>query len=96
MHDHENIREEEHPPLVARNTRIGLSLFAIYLALYAGFMGLSTFAPKVMQARPFGGLNLFVLYGFGLIVAALILAIVYLLLCRRPVADQTASPTKDG
>lgn len=86
MHDHENVREDEHPELVARNTRIGLWLFALYLALYAGFMGLSTFAPKVMQGRPFGGLNLFVLYGFGLILAALVLAIVYLLLCRRPVA----------
>ncbi len=85
MHDHENIREDESPALVARNTRTGLKLFAIYLACYAGFMGLSTFAPEVMKLRPFGGLNLFVLYGFGLILAALILAIVYLVLCRRAV-----------
>lgn len=90
MHDHENVREDENPQLVARNTRTGLWLFVVYLALYAGFMGLSTFAPKVMQQRPFGGLNLFVLYGFGLIIAALILAIVYLLLCRRSMTDRKA------
>lgn len=93
MHDHENVREDEHPELVSRNTRIGLLLFAVYLALYAGFMGLSTFAPEVMKARPFGGLNLFVMYGFGLIVAALILAIVYLMLCRRPVPGTGAHPS---
>ncbi len=91
MHDHENVREAENPQLVTRNTRTGLWLFVVYLALYAGFMGLSTFAPQVMKIRPFGGLNLAVLYGFGLILAALILAIIYLLLCRRPIA-----PGKDA
>jgi uncharacterized membrane protein (DUF485 family) len=96
VHDHENVREEEQPELVARNTRIGLGLFAIYFALYAGFMGLSTFAPDVMKVR-YGGINLSVLYGFGLILAALILAIVYLLLCRRPVAGAAAvSAKKEG
>jgi uncharacterized membrane protein (DUF485 family) len=96
MHDHENVREDEHPDLVARNTRIGLGLFAVYLLLYAGFMGLSTFAPEVMKVR-YGGINLSVLYGFGLIIAALILAIIYLLLCRRPVADvATSTANKEG
>ena len=86
MHGHENVREHELPELVARNTRTGLVLFAVYLVLYAGFMGLSTFAPEVMKMRPFGGINLAVLYGFGLILAALVLAIIYLYWCSRPVA----------
>jgi uncharacterized membrane protein (DUF485 family) len=90
VHDHENVRETEDPQLVARNTRTGLWLFLVYLALYAGFMGLSTFAPTVMQARPFGGLNLALIYGFGLIVSALVLAVIYLWLCHRPVAGQRA------
>jgi uncharacterized membrane protein (DUF485 family) len=91
MHGHENVREHELPELVARNTRTGLVLFAVYLALYAGFMGLSTFAPDVMKMRPFGGINLAVLYGFGLILAALVLAIIYLYLCSRPVAAAHSS-----
>ena len=86
MQNHENIREEEDPQLVARNTRIGLLLFIIYLSLYAGFIGLTTFAPKVMQSTPFGGINFAILSGFMLIVAALVLAIIYLILARRPVA----------
>jgi len=86
MQNHENIRETEDPKLVARNTRIGLILFALYLSLYAGFIGLTAFAPKVMQSTPFGGINFAILSGFMLIVMALVLAIIYLILARRPVA----------
>jgi len=84
MHDHANHREDEHPELVAYNTRLGLVLFAFYCALYAAFMGLSTFAPGVMKLQPFGGVNLAILYGFGLIAAAMILAIIYLFLAKQP------------
>ena len=59
------------------NTRLGLILFAIYLAFYGGFVFLSAFAPASMESKPFAGLNLAVIYGFGLIVLALLLAIVY-------------------
>lgn len=83
MHDHENIREDEHPEIVAHNTRLGLVLFAVYCLLYGGFMGLSTFAPQVMKSQPFGGMNLAIIYGFGLIVAAMLLAVVYLFLAKR-------------
>lgn len=92
VHDHENVREDEHPALIAHNTRLGLVLFAVYCALYAGFMGLSTFAPAVMKSQPFGGANLAIIYGFGLIAAAMILAIVYLFLAKQP--DSGATKTK--
>jgi uncharacterized membrane protein (DUF485 family) len=65
------------------NARYGLWLFLIYVVLYGGFMGLSVFAPQVMSKSPFGGVNLAILYGLGLIVAAFLLALVYTLLCRR-------------
>jgi uncharacterized membrane protein (DUF485 family) len=83
MHDHENVREDEHPEIVAHNTRLGLVLFAVYCLLYGGFMGLSTFAPQVMTSQPFGGMNLAIIYGFGLIVAAMLLAVVYLFLAKQ-------------
>ena len=65
------------------HTRYALILFAIYVALYAGFMALNAFAPHLMQRAPFGGVNLAILYGLGLIVAAVVLALLYTLLCRR-------------
>lgn len=77
---------DDHPELAAANARAGLWLFALYLALYAGFVGLSAFAPALMATAPFGGLNLAVLYGMGLIAAALLLALLYMAACRRAAA----------
>ena len=66
----------------ARNARIGLVLFFIYLAFYGGFVLLNAFAPQVMEATPVEGINLAILYGFALIVAAFVLALLYGVLCR--------------
>jgi uncharacterized membrane protein (DUF485 family) len=87
MHDHENAREDEHPEIIAHNTKLGLILFSFYCALYAGFMGLTTFVPHIMRLTPFGGMNVALLYGFLLIIMVFILAICYLYLARRPGQD---------
>lgn len=67
-----------------RNARIGLVLFGIYVLLYGGFVMLNAFSPDSMEITPVAGINLAILYGFGLIVAALILALLYGWLCRVP------------
>ncbi|MFQ5733073.1 MAG: DUF485 domain-containing protein [Planctomycetaceae bacterium] len=67
----------------SRATRIGLVLFAVYLLLYGGFVGLNAFAPETMEATPIEGVNLAILYGFGLIAAAFALALLYGWLCRN-------------
>ncbi len=66
-----------------RRTRLGLCLFAVYLALYVGFVLLNALAPERMAWTPFAGVNLAVLFGLGLILAAFLLSLVYELLCRR-------------
>jgi uncharacterized membrane protein (DUF485 family) len=63
-------------------SRIGLGLFALYVALYAGFMAVVLVRPDWLSARPFGGTNLAIAYGLGLIAAALVLAVVYMAACR--------------
>jgi uncharacterized membrane protein (DUF485 family) len=76
-------REQEDAAVVAYNTRIGVVLFFIYVAFYGGFMALSAFRPELMS-RPFaGGANLAVVYGFALIAAAIVLALIYMRLCRK-------------
>lgn len=65
-----------------RNARLGLVLFAAYLAMYGGFMALAAFSPQTMASTPFGGTNLAILYGMGLIVGAIALALLYMVLCR--------------
>ncbi len=71
-----------------RNARVGFVLFIVYLLLYGGFVFLNAFAAEVMERTPIAGVNLAILYGFGLIVAALIMALLYGFLCREEPADQ--------
>jgi uncharacterized membrane protein (DUF485 family) len=59
---------------------IGLALFWVYVALYGGFMALVLVRPDLLALRPFGGVNLAILYGMGLIAAAFVLAVLYMLL----------------
>ena len=81
---------DEHPEISSRNSRYGLVLFAIYLVLYGGFMLLNAFLPQIMEQTPLPGINLAILYGFGLIVSALLLALIYGYLCRE--REPGASP----
>lgn len=69
------------------NARVGLILFTVYLLLYGGFVLLNAFATETMEWTPVAGVNLAILYGFGLIVAALMLAVLYGLLCK-PAREQ--------
>lgn len=73
----------EHPHLVSRNARYGLVLFAAYVALYVGFIGVATFRPALLAAEAPGGVNWAVAFGLGLIGAAFALAAVYMVLCGR-------------
>ena len=78
---------------MARNARVGLILFGIYLVLYGGFVLLNAFSPTTMEATPIAGVNLAILYGFGLIVAAIVMSLLYGFLCR---VEQPAPPAKQG
>jgi uncharacterized membrane protein (DUF485 family) len=71
----------------ARNSRRGLALFAVYLLLYGAFVLTNAFAPEVMEQAPFAGVSLSIIAGFGLIVAAFALALLYGWLCRSNPSD---------
>ena len=72
-----------------RNARLGLVLFAVYLLLYGGFMALSAFGLDTMRSTPLFGVNMAILYGFGLIIGAGVLALLYMVLCKAPKTDET-------
>jgi uncharacterized membrane protein (DUF485 family) len=65
----------------SHNARIGVWLFALYTAFYGGFIAMNAFAADSM-ARLYFGVTLSVLYGFFLILLAVVLALVYLRLSR--------------
>ena len=75
-----------------RNARIGLILFFVYLAFYGGFVLLAAFSPATMARTPWAGVNLAIWYGFALIAAALLLALIYGYLCRIEVTSEPGRP----
>ena len=82
-----SIEPEPHDLATAkRNSRFGLILFTVYLTIYGTFVLLNAFRPELMDRTPVAGLNVATLYGFGLIIAALLLAALYAWLCRAPEA----------
>jgi uncharacterized membrane protein (DUF485 family) len=80
---------------IARHARFGFWLFIVYVILYGGFVYLAAFRADLMASKPFGGVNLAVLYGMGLIVSAFVLALIYMMLCSRT-EDKAQSDGKDG
>jgi uncharacterized membrane protein (DUF485 family) len=78
--------EGEQAHTITRNARQGLRLFAIYFFFYAGFVVLNAFRPDWTEATPLAGINVAVLYGFALILGALIMSLVYGWLCHGPAA----------
>lgn len=86
------------------NTKLGLILFFVYLVLYLVFVLTSALATDVMDITIVAGLNLAMVYGFGLIFAALVLALIYGLLCKTEIVQPTgetsngddSSPAKGG
>jgi uncharacterized membrane protein (DUF485 family) len=84
---------QEHGHIVCNmksTSQVGLILFFIYCVLYLGFTLINAFVPTWMEAKPFLGLNLSVTYGFCLIFAALILALVYGLIARSTCTQATS------
>jgi uncharacterized membrane protein (DUF485 family) len=83
-HSHLPPPEVRDPAVERYNARLGLVLFAVYLAAYGAYVLINTFRPAVMDEVPFLGVNLAVSSGFALIVGALVLALLYAALCRTP------------
>jgi uncharacterized membrane protein (DUF485 family) len=76
-------KEQEDEAVVAYNTRMGVILFIVYVLFYGGFMALSAFWPEVMSKPFLCDANLAVVYGFALIAVALVLALIYMKVCRK-------------
>ena len=60
-----------------RQSRDGLALFFLYMAMYLGFIYINAFDPALMKKPAFAGVNTAVVYGFALIVVAIVMAFLY-------------------
>ena len=80
---HEPAPEIGEDAAAAYKTRVGVILFLIYGLVYAGFAAINTLSPKLMGNVVFAGLNLATVYGFGLILLAIVMGLIYNSMCTR-------------
>lgn len=80
---HEPAAETKEDNAVPYKTRLGVIMFILYAIVYAGFVIINITTPTLMEMTIIFGLNLAVVYGFGLIILSLVLALIYNVLCVR-------------
>lgn len=64
-------------------SRLGLKLFFFYAMVYFGFVFISISRPALLGKKIFLGLNLAIIYGFGLILLAIIMGFLYHIAASR-------------
>ena len=94
---HEPATPAEKDPAGRYKSRLGIRMFIFYSLFYASFVAINLINPLAMAQIVFAGLNLATVYGFALIVIALIAALIYDWLCRRQEAllSQVQKPEQE-
>lgn len=80
---HEPAAQSGKDPAAAYKSRVGVWMFVLYSLIYVGFVAINLVKPLWMEATVLFGMNLATVYGFGLIVFALVQALLYDVMCRR-------------
>ena len=68
---------------VKKKTKLGVILFFIYFVIYAGFVAIGVADYTLMGKIVLGNQNLAVVYGFGLIIFAILLGLFYNWRCTK-------------
>ncbi len=80
---HEPASPQQEDKAAERKSRLGLKLFFVYAIIYAGFVFIGVTKPSLMGIRVIFGLNLAIVYGFGLIIIAIVMGFLYHLACSK-------------
>lgn len=78
---HEPASQSGPDPAESYKMKLGVLMFFIYGAVYVGFVAINVVKPELMETILPTGMNLATVYGIGLIVFALFLAVIYNHLC---------------
>ncbi|MFA4852506.1 MAG: DUF485 domain-containing protein [Bacteroidales bacterium] len=73
----------ENDNAASKKAKLGIVLFFFYLIIYAGFVFIGLACPELMGVHALGKQNLAIVYGFGLIILAIVMGFIYNALCTR-------------
>ena len=77
-------------------SRLGVWMFLLYALFYVGFVAINLYNPLLMEWIVVFGLNLATVYGFSLIIGALLLALIYDKMCRKKELLMDAQSNNEG
>ncbi|MFH0894028.1 MAG: DUF485 domain-containing protein [Bacteroidota bacterium] len=77
------VKIEETDHAAPKKARLGVILFLIYLVIYTGFVVICLQYPESMGVHVLGTQNLAIVYGFGLIILAIIMGFIYNWACSN-------------
>jgi len=66
-----------------KKAKLGIYLFIFYILAYSGFVVIGLYDPDLMGVHVLGKQNLAIVYGYGLILLAIVMGLVYNVLCTR-------------
>jgi len=67
----------------AKKSKLGVILFIFYIIVYSGFVIIGLVDPELMGFHVLGKQNLAIVYGFGLIILAIIMGFIYNYFCTK-------------
>jgi uncharacterized membrane protein (DUF485 family) len=67
----------------AKKAKLGVKMFIAYTIVYSGFVMLGLTKPEWMGIEIIAQQNIAIVYGFGLIVLAIIMGFIYNFFCTR-------------
>lgn len=93
---HEPAAAAGRDPAAEYKSKLGVWMFIFYSLFYASFVAINLLSPVSMESIVLGGMNLATVFGFALIVVALIQALIYDSMCRAQEARLADSDTEEG
>lgn len=67
----------------SKKSKLGIILFFVYTIIYSGFVLIGLTKPELMGLELIGGQNIAIIYGFGLIVLAIVMGFIYNYFCTK-------------
>lgn len=83
LHQNSMVDDENVDLALKYRTQIGVRLFLFYATFYTIFVTINLVSPLLMERIVFFGMNLAVTYGIGLIILAIVLALIYNRMCAK-------------
>lgn len=75
-------------------SRLGLFMIAFYTIVYFAFIIIAVLNPQLM-GKSVGSINVAILYGFGIIILAIIQALIYNYMCSKREKEDELSEIKE-